>query len=189
MAVTWNSVTSVFPLLLSWQRHMWKRRELPKMVLYNPKEERKNLWNGRHTTDQVLGLRCPLMVDKLIEMGKVRNEGVKRDRGFQSCFLNSSFPFLCSRHTDLLLVPQWAPSSLSLFVLCTCCSSLCLECFNSYHLPNSYPPFKVHLWHQLKEAFPDSMYYVFLCTICHKPSSVAWNTSLKLDPMVLALKL
>lgn len=54
------------------------------MVLYNPKEERKYLWNGTQTTDQVLGLGCPLMVDKLIEMGEVRNGGVKRDRGFQS---------------------------------------------------------------------------------------------------------
>lgn len=61
------------------------------MVLYNPKEERKYLCNGTQTTDQVLGLGCPLMVDKLTEVGEVRNEEVKRDRGSQSCFLHSSF--------------------------------------------------------------------------------------------------
>lgn len=38
------------------------------MVLYNPKEERKHLWNGTQATDQVLGLGSPLVVDKLIEM-------------------------------------------------------------------------------------------------------------------------
>ena len=124
-----------FPFAIQLAEDVWKRRELPTMVLYNPKEERKYLWSGAQTTDQVLGLGCPLMVDKLTEVGEVR---MKRWRGIEDSSLVSYihlFPFLCSRHTDLLLVPKWVSSSPSVFVLCTCCS-LCLECFNSCYLPS-----------------------------------------------------
>lgn len=63
------------------------------MVLYNPKEQRKYLWDGTQTTDQVSHPGCPLEADVTIQMEEMSNGGGSWG-GFATWFLTTHlFPF------------------------------------------------------------------------------------------------
>lgn len=86
-----NQFCFAFPDQLAWVYAKEMEAAQDGFVQYNPKEQRKYLWDGTHATDQVSGLECPLVADMPIHM----EEFIKGGEGgeiFASCFLLFIFP-------------------------------------------------------------------------------------------------
>lgn len=118
------------------------------MVLYNHKEQRKYLWDGAQVKTRYQDLGAPLWLPDWYRGRKRGGIGGGKVRdGKKNCDIvsyYSHFLFLCSSHTNLLLVPK-CTMFLSFFFLYTCCL-LYLQHFliHPICLVNSSTTFTVH---------------------------------------------